>query len=70
MVSRSLAARIESMMVVNDASTSGGTVPHQYQLTAIAIPSDGGGREGPGATYKTLLKMIGLGDGVVRSGFG
>ena len=25
MVSRSLAARIESMMVVNDASTSGGT---------------------------------------------
>ena len=26
MVSRSLAARIESMMVVNDASTSGGTV--------------------------------------------
>ena len=26
MVSRSLAARIESMMVVNDASTSGGTI--------------------------------------------
>ena len=26
MVSRSLAARIESMMVVNEASTSGGTV--------------------------------------------
>ena len=37
MVSRSLAARIESMMVVNDASTSGGTISEWYQLTEVAV---------------------------------
>ena len=35
MVSRSLAARIESMIVVNDASTSGGTISDWYQLIVI-----------------------------------
>lgn len=56
MVSRSLAARIESMMVVNDASTSEGTVSDQYQLVVIAPQGEDGGREGVCVTYKTYLK--------------
>lgn len=56
MVSRSLAARIESMMVVNDASTSGGTSEDKYQLIERVLYSEGEGkegREGESATYKT-----------------
>lgn len=45
MVSRSLAARIESMMVVNDASTSGGTISEWYQLTEVAVSRGEGGME-------------------------
>lgn len=51
MVSRSLAARIESMMVVKDASTSGGTVSNSFQLFVLARRRGrkrGGGGKGNG----------------------
>ena len=46
MVSRSLAARIESTMVVNDASTSGGTISNWDQLTGVAASRGEGSGEG------------------------
>lgn len=72
-VSRSLAARIESIMVVNDASTSVGTV---FQLVSADWSRDlkGRGREGRGQagvrTYKTFWRMIDLRDRIVKFGLG
>lgn len=44
MVSRSLAARIESMMVVNDASISGGTVQIDISSGNAVSRSEGGAK--------------------------
>lgn len=68
MVSRSLAARIESIMVVKDASTSGGTISTSFQLVVLALPRGRrrGGKGGNGRERQGKRKGGGEGKGRVQ----